>query len=415
MKKNLLKFTSIFLIFLLLTAICSGCKKEPKNIESETTNAAQPENICILLGNTRNVARPDYDVMESEFAKMAEQGVHCSVIVIDGKPNLYSYSDTIRYPKALAFLQENNNSNYLSKIMKEIVNNCVPRTDEIDILGALRSAEKKLSEDKNTKKKILIFSSGISTAGALNFAENPKLIEESPDVIVNMLKASKSLPDLTNIEIVWHGFSVVEEPQKQLSDINEYRLETIWKAILTACNATIVSFESEVGAVSNYNVEEVKKDYPQVSAVEFPDVIDIDETKVQFKPRTAEFLDENKVHEELKPYAEMILQSGSKNFYLVGSTASVSGNAECLKLSTERAEAVKSVLCSFGVPASFLEVYGIGRENFGGAYKWRVNDLKADGKTLDEPLAQQNRKVMIIEKGSEKGIEFKQIWDTTMA
>lgn len=414
MKKSLLRFASFFSVLLLLAVICSSCvKSEPENTGSEKTNPALPENICILLGNTHNVARPDYDIMETEFAEMAEQGVNCSVIVIDGNPNLYSYSNNVRYPKALAFLQESNNKNYIDKIMKEIVNNCVPRTDEIDILGALRSAEKKLSA-ADTQKRILLFSSGISTAGALNFADNPKLIEEDPNVIVNMLKASQSLPDLTNVEIVWHGFSVVEEPQKQLSDINEYRLETLWRAILTACNATIVSFESEVGAVSNYPIEEVKKDYPQVSVVEFPDVIDIDETKVQFKPRTAEFLDENKVYEELKPYAEMILQSGCKNFYLVGSTASVSSNAECLKLSTERAEAVKNVLCSFGVPASFLEIYGIGRENFGGEYKWRVNDLKADGKSLDEQLAQQNRKVMIIEKSSEKGMEFKQIWDTTM-
>lgn len=405
MKKRWLKFTSVFLVLLITILGFSSCCN---------SNPTPTESVCILYGNTRNVPIPDYASIEPEITKMTEVATNCSMIVIDGNPNSYCYEETLYYPCTLPIFQKSNNAGYIKNAIKTMAQAGQAHADEIDILGALRSAEKKLSEDKDTKKKILIFSSGISTAGALNFADNPKLIEEDPNVIVNMLKASQSLPDLTNVEIVWHGFSVVEEPQKQLSDINEYRLETLWRAILTACNATIVSFESEVGAVSNYPIEEVKKDYPQVSVVEFPDVIDIDETKVQFKPRTAEFLDENKVYEELKPYAEMILQSGCKNFYLVGSTASVSGNAECLKLSTERAEAVKNVLCSFGVPASFLEIYGIGRENFGGEYKWRVNDLKADGKNLDEQLAQQNRKVMIIEKSSEKGMEFKQIWDTTM-
>lgn len=424
MEKKQIKFIAVLLAIVLLALGCFiyGKKQSTKPVtkaplettKPEQTNTTPTETVCILLGYTRNVPRPDEDIMKNEFAQMAEHVADCSVIVIDGEPTLRSYTTTVRYPKALPFLQEDSNSNYIKRTMKKVVNNCEPKAAEIDILGALRSAEKELSRHDDTKKRILIFSSGISTTGALNFAKNPKLIEENPDIIVNMLKESKSLPDLTDVEIVWRGFSVVEEPQKRLSDINEYRLENLWRAILTACNATIVSFESEIGSVSNYSVNEVKKDYPQVSVVEFPDVIDIDETKVQFKPRTAEFLDEDKVRAELKPYAEMILQSGCKNFYLVGSTASISGNAECLKLSIERAEAVKNVLCSYGVPASFLETYGIGRENFGGEYKWRINDLKADGKSLDEALAQQNRKVMIIEQSSDKGVEFKHIWDETM-
>lgn len=421
-KRTYIKIPAILLVSLFLLGSFFGCDYI-KDKQTESVNATEqetlavPENVCLLVGNTRNVLYPDKKVMKAELTQMAEQNANCFVITIDGNPNTCSRTFTVQYPESLAMFQDANNQKYIDKTATEIMQDCIPNEAEIDILGALRSAEKEFSKNSDAKKRIVIFSSGISTAGALNFAENPKLIEEDPNVIVAMLKASKSLPDLTNVEIVWHGFSIVEAPQEQLSALNEYRLKNLWEAILTACNATIHSLESEIGTKNNGSAKVDKEKHPPVSTVEFPNVIDIDldETKVQFKPGSAEFLDEAKVHEELKPYAEIILQSGCKNFYLIGSTASFSTKENCLKLSTERAEAVKNVLCSFGVPASFLEVYGIGRENFGGEYKWRVNDLKADGKTLVDPLAQQNRKVMIIEKSSEKGVEFKQIWDATMA
>lgn len=418
-KGTYIKIFSILFVLLLLLGSFLGCgyikNKQAEKVNVPENNSPVPETVCLLIGNTRNVLYPDKKVMKSELAQMAEQSANCFVITVDGKPDTCSRTFTAQYPESLAMFQDANNQKYIDKTANEIMLSCVPNEAEIDILGALRSAEKEFSKDKNTKKRIVIFGSGISTAGALNFAANPKLIETDPNDIVTMLKTSKSLPDLTDVEIVWHGFSIVEAPQKQLSDLNEYRLKCIWETILIACNATVCSLESEIGTEHNGSANINKEKYPQVSVVEFPNIIEIDETKVQFKPGTAEFLDEVKAYEELKPYAEMIKQSGCTNFYVIGSTASFSTKEKCLTLSSERADAVKNVLCSFGVPESFLEVYGIGRENFGGEYKWRVNDLQADGKTLAEPLATQNRKVIIIDKNSEKGLEFKRIWDQTMA
>lgn len=402
---RIIKLTSGILAMFLIILSFSACSETPSDPD---------KSVCILYGNTRNVGLPRDDVLENEIEQMAEAVTNCSVIVIDGNSDTYSYSNTIKYPKAFFLTQESNNKKYVENIMQNIVK-CTPDTEEIDIISALYSAEKELSKNNTENKKIVIFSSGISTTGELDFYNNPKLIEEEPEVIVNMLKKSNSLPDLDNAEVEWHGFGLVEEPQSRLTKTNEYRLKNIWEAILKACDAEIVgdSINAEIGSDINYDVEELKKDYRKVSVVDFPGIIEIDETRVEFQEGSDKFLDEEKVYKELEPYADLMLESGCKNFYLVGSTASDGDRSGCLSLSTERAEAVKDVLCSFGVPSSYLDVYGIGRENFGGNYGWRVNDLNSNGK-LEGDLAQQNRKVMIIEKDSDKGNEFIKIWNDTM-
>lgn len=402
------KFKLAFLLFSLLILLLTFSSCEEPELESK-----EPMSVCVLYGNTRNVGVIEYDVLKDEITDMANSNSDCSVIVLDGKPNTYSYSKELSYPSAPWFMQKSSNDKYIENTVDDIIK-CIPSDNEIDILSALQSAESVLSESKK-KKKIVIFSSGISTAGELNFYKYPELIEQSPNVIVNMLTKSKSMPELKGVTVEWHGFGVVESPQEKLTKINEYRLKKIWNTILKKSGAKIEgnTIKSDISSDSNYDINEVRDGYPSVNTVAFPEIIEIDDTKVEFKINSDEFLNKKKAYRDLKPYANLILESGCKSFYLVGSTASDRSKEECIGLSNDRAKTVKKVLCHYKVPSFFLKTYGIGRENFGGEYKWRVNDLDANGILITD-LAQKNRKVMIIEESSEKGKEFIQIWNNTM-
>lgn len=410
MKSNLVKCTAVILSITLFMMIFSACGNG--NEENDSDNLT--ESVCLLYGNTRNVGVPNYDELKKEIEQMSEGVTDCSVIVIDGEPNTVSYNNTIKYPKTIPIFKKSSDTRYINNVMKDILN-CKPDTEEIDILSALYNAQKALSKDDGLKKKIVIFSSGISTTGILNFSENPKLIEEDPSSIVNKLNKAKSIPDLTGVEIIWHGFGIVEPPQENLTKINEYRLKNIWNAILKECNATIVgeTINGEISDEQDYISEEFRKDYPDVSNAEFPTIIEFDETQVQFESGTANFLDENEVYKDLKPYADLIRESGCEKFYIVGSTASADNNDKCLALSYKRAEAVKKVLCSYEVSPSYFEVYGIGREDFKGEFEWRVNDLNTDG-TLNETFAKKNRKVVIVEQQSKRGQDFIEVWNKTL-
>lgn len=405
------KIVSTVLVFVICVVLLlfSACSEGPT---PETTNA-----VCILYGNSKNAPLPDNNTLNEEIAQMAENNTNCSIIVIDGTSDSVSYKDTINYPKtAVDIVKESNNKDYVNQIINDINNACMPKTEEIDIIGALYNANKVLLKENVSNKKIILFSSGISTKGVLDFSSDPDLINEDPQTIVNMLNESNSLPDLSGVTVVWHGFGVVEKPQERLTTSNEQKLKTIWTEILKACNVKNAdeSVTLDIGTVSDDEyIKQIKENYPLVSAAIFSDDIVLDEERVEFKGDSAEFVDENKVYEELRPYAKLMIESKYKKFYLIGSTASVGSNDGCIRLSYDRAEAVKKVLCSLGVPESYLDVYGIGRENITGDYKWRENDLNEDG-TLNEEVARKNRKVMIIKEDSKTGKEFMDIWNTKM-
>lgn len=402
MKKIALILTIMMICaILLLFAACSKTEPDP-------TSA-----VCILYGNSRNVPVPSMKVLSEEVAQMANATTYCSVIVIDGSADATSYTSTIRKPdSAIPFIDTGNNEKYINQVVNDIRKDCVPDTPEVDIIGALQNAKKVLDKENVENKKIVIFSSGISTDGELDFAKQPELIFEEPETIVGNLKSANALPDLNGVTIVWHGFGVVEAPQKKLTQALERRLVDIWSAILKAANVANPNdaIKLDIGTDKNSEIiAKSKEDYPLVTSVVFDYIIELSEEKVEFKEESDEFVDEEKVYEELQPYAELMMESEYEKFYVIGSTASDGDDAGCIDLSIKRAVAVKNVILSFGVPESYLETYGIGREILSGEYIWHINDLNPDG-TLNAELAPLNRKVMIVVADSDYGEEFNKIW-----
>lgn len=404
MKKSKATLMVTIMMACIILAFFTACFKTT----SDPTSA-----VCILYGNSRNVPLPSTKVLTEEVAQMAETTAYCSVIVIDGSADATSYTSTIRKPDSvIPFIDTGNNEKYINQVVSDICNDCVPNASEVDVIGALQNAKKALAKENVENKKIVIFSSGISTEGALDFASNPNLIFEEPEAIVNNLKASGSLPDLEGVTIVWHGFGIVEKPQQELSQALEKRLINIWNAILKAADVANPddAIKLDIGTEQNSDkIAEKKRDYPLVSSAVFEYIIELDEEKVEFLPDSEEFVDEEKVYTELQPYVKLMLESDYKKFYVIGSTASDGDDAGCMDLSVKRAEIVKNVLVGFGVPESYLDTYGIGREILSGKYIWRVNDLNPDG-TLNAELAPLNRKVTIVVADSDYGKEFEEIW-----
>ena len=80
-------------------------------------------------------------------------------------------------------------------------------------------------------------------------------------------------------------------------------------------------------------------------------------------PDQAEFLDEAKAKEVLKPVAEAILAAPDHSVLIAGTTATDGDQASSVVLSEKRAEAVKELLTdTYNVPESQLETIGLGYE-----------------------------------------------------
>lgn len=415
MKFKTTRFISIILSLFLIINVFSACEissdnsNETKSSESNTDSNA----VCILFGNTKNAGLPDENVLSKEITQMTENSSDCSVIVIDGVSDYISYFNKLEYPESFGFIEDSNNNEYIKNVLSDIEQDCKPQKEEINIINALFAAKKALTKTEATNQKIIIFSSGLSTDGVLDFSKNPDLLNEDPQNIIDMLQEKNSLPDLSNITVIWHGLGVVEEPQESLTITNQQKLKNIWKAILKECkiNKEESSIELDIGNITdNEYIDQIKSDYPMVSTAVFSDDIVLKEERIEFVEEKAEFKDKEKAKNELKTYVKLLKDSNYKEFYIIGSTASYGDNQGCIDLSYDRAKAVKDLLVDLGVPDEYLKVYGIGRENYSGEYKWRINDLDKNDDLIPD-AAQNNRKVIIVKADSSAGKEFKKLWD----
>ena len=127
---------------------------------------------------------------------------------------------------------------------------------------------------------------------------------------------------------------------------------------------------------------------------------ELNETQVRFVGDEATFIDENEARTALAPVAEIILAHPDHTILIAGTTATVGTQAECLELSGQRAEAVKTMLVQeFGVPADQLITIGLGYEADPFV---RGRDRDANGNQI-ETEAVKNRRVVVLDADSEMG------------
>ncbi len=403
--KKLIGLISVVLCFCFIFSSCKG--------NNEDVDDTKPSKICILLGKTENVKAPNLNMFTEMLTEAASNQSECSVIILDGTPNEITVQYT--FPDLKSKLEDNRVERAKNNIKKftDEINNVSPDSTEIDIIKGLNSAKKILTstESENT---LIIYSSGLSTTGILNFAERPDLLYKEPAEIVEKLKVENAIADLKGINVVWYGLGNVEEPQKELSYAEQDNLKAIWSAILEACNVDVTE-STFVDAVSVSNEEKSDIDFPDVSIVNLFDsddgVWDLDEETIGFVANSAEFLNRDETIKKLVPYANLMIAS-NKKFYIVGSTATHGNYNKCIELSHQRAQAIKDVLVELNVPETSMQIFGIGQENLGNEYAWRVNDLN-DSKELIPTEAQKNRKVMIIDATSKQGEEFIEDWEAS--
>ena len=361
--------------------------------------------VCFLMGNTKNVKQVDSNVMKKELESSFDNESSYSVIVIDGKPNEVATTGELSYSFRLGDKKSNDQKLFESKLNELIT--ASPKDSEIDILKALELAGGNFDSEEN--KRIIIYSSGISTAGYLNFADKPDLLLTKPNEIIKMLEGKHAIPNLSGITVVWYGLNHTADKQNELNSFEEYKLECIWNEILEKSGAVPESEEGYFNKkmASEQDAENIvnKNEYPEVKAVDFSDIVTIPEEEFGFKPGTAELVDENITRNTLKPIADDIKNMGYPEFYIIGSTASADTKERCMTLSIDRAEVIKKLLMELDIPDTCLKSYGIGREYIDNGQKWRVNDLDKDGSLIKEK-AQSNRKVMFIPVDSKTGEDF---------
>ncbi len=369
--------------------------------------------LAVVCGTTSN--EPDVSVISNSIKDTIYNTCYSygsvAFISCDGSPKVV-YQTTIPRPDKSG-LSENKKktiaTGYTNQLLKEKAR-VRSVTPEVDTLEAVNCAAKVLSGSGMSADKILIVqNSGLSTAGYLDFTQG--LLYADIEDIVTALKGAKAIPDLTGVHVICMYTAQTALPQEQLSEAQKQKLEDIWYAIYAEAGAASIEFTSDMSSdlpdsdlpyVSVVDVEERSIEVsvedvirPVSITIEQPiETIILDNTQVRFVGDKAVFVDKDEASRVLEQYADLLLDHPDNEVYIIGTTAT-GDRGFCEKLSIARAEAVKEVLCSFGVAGSQMKTVGLGYED-----PWHIDDLDSNGSQIEE-YACKNRKVLIVDINSE--------------
>lgn len=394
------KWISLILTVLCVVNLLAGCRT------NEEVQTAPSTALALVIAPTANSQGLNFQ--STTLQQLVDDSIsgfgNITVIVADGKPEVVQAMDfdipeqRKRASRQKLELDAQMNSQNLFQCLE---NQCA-NDPEVDYLAALRLAVRNLSAlDGYDHKSIMVMGSGISTAGDLCFQNN--LFLADTETIVEELAMRQEIPDFSGVEeVIWAQMADVAGLQPELSQLQRSKLQEIWEGIITKGGGTLTIDPAAPVPV------DTTKEYPPVSVVELMDEepIQFDDTqftgdnfqtpfvlseeKVGFLPDQAVFADAEQAMEILCPIAEYLIKSG-ESILLAGTTAGDETTAESLQLSANRAEAVQNILVQLGVSSEQLTFIGLGCDN-----PWHISDAGMDG-----PLAQSNRKVVLVSTDSE--------------
>lgn len=398
MKKVLSIILSVAIVVILFSGCASGKNTVSENSSSQNVALviAQHDNFPAVSLNNQSISSTIYDACLS-YGRV-------TATVCDGLPFLAG-DYTINKPNVN--VDNTKRKQLAEKNCNQIILECSTakaKTAEIDTLSAISQAAKSIQNSENSKT-LLIFDSGLSTTGLLNFSAQ-NLIDADISDIVEQLKAKHSIPNVKGCNIIWSGLGQTCGEQSPLTEYYKFRLQEIYNAIITAGGASNVTFNNEPiqgeepEGVPECSVVPVVEDSLNITSA-IPEIIKFDDTKISFVSDKAEFVSEEKAQEALKPISKVLNDNTDTKILVIGSTATDGTKSGCKTLSKMRADKVKETLLKQNVLESQILTYGAGQETT----CFRVNDIK-NGKLI-ESEAQKNRAVYIVNANSPIAKEFK--------
>ena len=389
------------------TNMCGCGRTEEPNQESKSM-AVVMSNCSNFPSLTEQSVQPIYKEMEDTYYDGTfSGGGSISIVTTEGDPQVYSVSiDSLN--DGISDSKRRSESEIMVKsIIKDAVS-LMPVSEEIDLLKAINLAVQSVNSDDTCKKTILIIANGTSTAGVCNMTEGYLL--DSAESVAEQLISTHSINDLSGVTVDWIGMGATASNGTQtISDSNRHDLEAFWKTVLLKAGAQDVIFESDV--ISGTCPENL----PKVSEVVFPEVVlnvsdsipeDSQVVKldsIKFQGDSNAFLDWEVALDSLQLAADFLTKNQTKEYLVVGTTASVNGG-DGTWLSQMRAQACVEELISLGVSEDRLIAVGLGN------LPWSMRTFPDDegyglsAEQLENNRA-ANRAVYIVDAKSEIGKE----------
>lgn len=377
-----------------LQAVPLDCEFEAKSTDQKVT-----QEVAVVEAPTSNFNNFGNVINESKSAireAISEDGSQLSIVVADAQPQLVSTSYTVFDSGDSDADKENTQKRAFGAV--STVSECALTTSnelklepETDLLAALSVAADTFTSP-DADHVIFMLSNGIQTAGQYPMQEMGIPSAENASSIVQQLNDEGALPDLKGAVVNWVGLGQTDSVlQRSFNQQTVDALELFWTLVIEASNGKVGNIDREVVAGDpSKNSLSVSTISGLKNACFFTLGAD---SGFNFKPNTAQFLDESIARSGAKSIVDQVNAEGcSGELHVTGYVASgvnqseyVVGNPDNIQLSLERAEAFKKLLIEEGLQ---------GEVTAHGGGKGPENDWNADG-TFNEDAGKLNRVVVI--------------------
>lgn len=355
----------------LLTALlCDGCGP------SADPESAEAVNIAFVVGIADGESKLDQGIDELA-ALPALPGTDYAFISIEGTPAC------IGEPGTIADLSDRG---YTDAMMERIqagveadlaakLGSYSPSSAEIDMAGAIQLGVRQLNANaaEGRRNILVLHCSGRSTTGLISMTETP-LYRIDIETSVSAIAQEMNL-DMSNIdEVIWYCCGECGGNQPALSAFEKAKMEEFYTALFAALgmDETHITFKDDLptaeyyrfanAPVSSMEIQRTVSALRELSDEAFAgetaldEPIVISESKVEYKPDSAEFLDDDAAREELQPLADFLLEHETVRIMIYSTCA---GDTDCGWLSEARSESVKSVMVAAGVDESRITVANV--------------------------------------------------------
>ncbi|MEU7832594.1 MULTISPECIES: OmpA family protein [unclassified Nonomuraea] len=340
--------------------------------------------LALAVGSHANAPAPRIDPALVDLMKQSVKARHNIVLVrVDGAPEVVFDIPFTSSAGNDVSLEDDINS-YLTAVEQRIKGDVPAKAPEVNVLSALSRAARSTEPGGN----VVLIDPGLQTTKPLDFRE---VIDAEPSEVVAHLRKQQLIPDLTGRKVLLSGLGDTASPQPKPDSRLYQNIIAIWKAIAQAGGAACVAIDGKP------NDQAAPTGVPAVSVVPLPSVPDTftacsqadlsDGNHVGFLQGRSEFREPAEARKTLTNLASTIRKDDLR-VKLIGNTSSEGSQEHNLRLSKERANAVKQELIKLGVSAESITAEGHGEKG-----QNRIDDVAPDGTLLPGPAA-RNRKVI---------------------
>lgn len=340
--------------------------------------------LALAVGSHANAPAPKIDAALTDLVRETVKAGHMfSLIRIDGASKV-AFSEQFASDAGNDVALNDDVDTYVTKVEQAIETDVRAQAPEVDVLTALTHAAANTAPGGN----VVLIDSGLQTKAPLDFRE---MIDAEPADVVEQLRRQQLIPDLKGRKVLLSGLGYVASPQREPDLRLQRNIIAIWTEIAEAGGASCVAPDPRV------KPEPAPEGVPAVSVVPLPTTpvtfspcrqSDLnDGNNVGFVRGTATFREPGPARATLTKLADTISKDHLR-VKLLGSTSSEGEPETNLRLSQDRAEAVKRELVALGAPEGSITTEGRGEQ-----WKGRVDDTAPDGTLLPGPAA-RNRKVI---------------------